>query len=64
MPFNAGGIIGGALPPMLAGALVATVGGWAVGLMMAILMLVSLSCAALLPETLGTTLTGPINGKS
>jgi metabolite-proton symporter len=64
LAFNAGGIIGGAVPPMLAGALVATVGGWAVGLMMAILMLVGLGCTALLPETLGTTLTGPIKGKS
>jgi MFS family permease len=56
LAFNAGGMIGGAVPPMLAGALVATVGGWAVGLMMAILILVSLGCTALLPETLGTTL--------
>jgi hypothetical protein len=31
-------------------------GGWAVGLMMASLILVSLGCTALLPETLGTTL--------
>jgi MFS family permease len=53
---NTGGMIGGALPPMLAGALTATVGGWAVGLMMAILILVSLGCTSLLPETLGTTL--------
>ena len=57
LAFNAGGIIGGAVPPMLAGALVASVGSWAVGLMMAVLMLVSLGCAALLPATLGTTLT-------
>jgi hypothetical protein len=58
--FNAGGMIGGAVPPMLAGALMAVVGGgaggWAVGLMMASLILVSLGCTALLPETLGTTL--------
>jgi MFS family permease len=56
LAFNAGGMIGGAVPPMLAGALVATVGGWAVGMMMATLILVSLGCTALLPETLGTTL--------
>jgi MFS family permease len=57
LAFNAGGIIGGAMPPMLAGALVANVGSWAVGLMMAILILISLCCTALLPETLGTALT-------
>jgi metabolite-proton symporter len=57
LAFNAGGIVGGAVPPMLAGALVATVGGWAVGLMMAGLILVSLCCTAALPETVGTTLT-------
>ena len=57
LAFNAGGMIGGAVPPMLAGALMATVGGWAVGLMMATLVLVSLACAALLKETLGTALT-------
>ena len=56
LAFNAGGMIGGAVPPMLAGALMATVGGWAVGLMMATLILVSLACAALLPETVGTAL--------
>jgi MFS family permease len=56
LAFNAGGMIGGAVPPMLAGALVATVGGWAVGLMMATLILVSLGCTALLPETDGTAL--------
>jgi MFS family permease len=57
LAFNAGGIVGGAVPPLLAGALVATVGGWAVGLMMAVLMLVSLCCTAALPETVGTALT-------
>ncbi|CNN01751.1 transporter [Mycobacterium tuberculosis] len=34
----------------------ATTGGWAVGLMMATLILVSLGCTALLPETAGTAL--------
>ncbi len=57
LAFNAGGIIGGGLPPILAGALVASVGPWAIGLMMAILMFVSLGCTTLLPETLGRTLT-------
>jgi MFS family permease len=56
LAFNAGGIIGGAVPPLLAGALVATVGGWAVGLMMAALVLVALCCTAGLPETAGIEL--------
>jgi MFS family permease len=57
LAFNAGGIVGGAVPPLVAGALVASVGGWAVGLMMAALVLLSLSCTARLPETAGTALT-------
>ncbi|KLO26322.1 MFS transporter [Mycobacterium haemophilum] len=56
LTFNAGGIIGGAVPPMIAGALAASVGGWAVGLMMAVLILTSLGCTFLLPETRGNTL--------
>jgi MFS family permease len=57
LAFNAGGIIGGAVPPLLAGALVATVGGWAVGLMMAALVFLALCCTAGLPETAGIELT-------
>jgi metabolite-proton symporter len=57
LTFNAGGIIGGAVPPLLAGALAASVGGWAIGLMMAIMVLISLGCTALLAETLGSALT-------
>ena len=56
LAFNVGGIIGGAVPPMLAGVLLASVGSWAIGLMMAILILISLGCTVLLPETKGSTL--------
>ena len=63
LAFNAGGIIGGAVPPMLAEALEASAGTWAVGLMMAVLTLVSLGCTLLLPETLGSTLQG-VTGES
>jgi MFS family permease len=56
LAFNIGGIIGGAVPPMLAGALAASVGSWAIGLMMAILILTSLGCTVLLPETMGSSL--------
>jgi metabolite-proton symporter len=61
LAFNAGGVIGGAVPPMVAEALEANFGSWAVGLMMAILLLVSLGCTTLLPETLGGTLTDTEN---
>ncbi|OSC41429.1 MFS transporter [Mycobacterium decipiens] len=56
LTFNAGGIVGGAAPPIVAGALATTVGGWAIGLMMAILILTSLGCTVLLPETRGSAL--------
>jgi MFS family permease len=56
LAFNFGGIIGGAAPPLLAGVLLATAGSWAIGLMMAVLLLISVGCTALLPETRGTTL--------
>ena len=56
LTFNTGGIIGGAAPPILAGALAASVGPWAIGLMMAMLILTSLGCTAALPETLGSAL--------
>ena len=35
----------------------ATFGGWAISLMMAILVLISFVCTFLLPETMGTSLT-------
>jgi MFS family permease len=56
LAFNLGGIIGGAIPPTSAGVLMATFGGWAIGLMMATLVLISLVCTFLLPETMGTSL--------
>ncbi len=53
---NVAGVIGGALPPLIAGTLLATYGGWAIGLMLATLALASLVCTYLLPETNGTAL--------
>jgi MFS family permease len=50
------GVVGGAVPPLIAGTLQATYGGWAVGVMLAAFALASLVCAYLLPETNGTTL--------
>jgi MFS family permease len=58
LAINLAGVVGGALPPLLAGTLLATYGSWAIGLMLAALASASLLCTYLLPETNGTTL-GP-----
>lgn len=51
LAFNLGGILGGAMPPLVAGALLAKYGSWAIGAMMAILILLSLLSTYFLPET-------------
>jgi MFS family permease len=56
LALNLAGVIGGALPPLLAGTLLATYGSWAIGVMLALLVSASLVCTYLLPETSGTTL--------
>jgi hypothetical protein len=48
---NLGGILGGAMPPLVAGASLAKYGSWAIGLMMAVLILISLLSTSALPET-------------
>lgn len=53
---NLAGVLGGALPPLIAGTLQASYGSWAVGPMLAVLALASLVCTYLLPETKGTAL--------
>jgi MFS family permease len=53
---NVAGIIGGALPPLIAGTLLATYGSWSIGVMLAVLALASLVCTYLLPETSGAAL--------
>ena len=56
LSYNVGGIIGGAVPPLVAAALLSTFGSWAISAMMAGLTALSLICVLRLPETLGTTL--------
>lgn len=51
LAFNLGGIAGGALPPLVAGALLVSFGSWAIGLMLGLLVLVSFVCTYALPET-------------
>ncbi len=53
---NFAGVLGGALPPLIAGTLQDSYGSWAVGPMLAILAFASLVCTYLLPETKGTAL--------
>jgi MFS family permease len=53
---NLAGVLGGALPPLIAGAVQATYGSWAIGPMLALLSLASFVCTYLLPETKETTL--------
>lgn len=53
---NIASIAGGVAPPLIAGTLHATYGGWAVGAMLAAFALVSLVCTYLLPETKGIAL--------
>ncbi len=53
---NLAGVLGGALPPLIAGTLQATYGSWVIGLMLGVLALASLVCTYLLPETHGTAL--------
>ncbi|OBH97717.1 MFS transporter [Mycobacterium sp. E2733] len=53
---NLAGILGAAVPPLVAGTLLATYGSWAIGLMMAALVVASFTSVYLLPETKGTAL--------
>jgi metabolite-proton symporter len=53
---NLASVVGGAVPPLIAGPLLVTWGSWAIGLMLATFTVISLVCTYLLPETKGTAL--------
>ncbi len=53
---NLAGIVGGALPPLIAGTLQATYGSWAIGPLLTVMAVASVGCTFLLPETRGTVL--------
>jgi MFS family permease len=53
---NLAGLVGGAVPTIVAAPLLATCGVAAIGAMMAAVAAVSLACTAVLPETKGTVL--------
>jgi MFS family permease len=56
LSLNLAGLVGGAVPTIIAAPLMATWGVTAIGVMMTAVMLVSLACTVLLPETKGTVL--------
>ena len=56
LSLNLAGLIGGAVPTIIAAPLLATWGVPAIGTMMAAMVLVSLLCTILLPETKGTAM--------
>ena len=64
LAMNLAGVAGGAVPPPVAGMLQATYGSWAIGCTLATLTAASLVCTYLLPETNGTTLSGPASRSS
>jgi MFS family permease len=49
--YNLAGIVGGAMPPLVAGPLAAVFGSVAIGVLLCALALLSLVCTAALPET-------------
>ena len=49
--YNLSAILGGAVPPLIAAPLGASLGPFAIGVMLSVLALISVVCAALLPET-------------
>ena len=53
LSFNLAGILGGAVPPLVAGALLASLGPWAIGLMLAVLVGIRFLSTYVLPETMG-----------
>jgi MFS family permease len=56
LSINLAGVLGGALPPLIAGTLLTTYGSWSIGAMLGALAATSLVCTYLLPETHGTAL--------
>ncbi|QGN35454.1 MFS transporter [Microlunatus sp. Gsoil 973] len=51
LAYSLGGVLGGALPPLIAVQLQASVGSFAVGVMLAVIAIISLVCMSRLPET-------------
>lgn len=58
LAINISGILGGAVPPLIAEPLSVRYGSWTIGLLLAVLVVISLWCSYRLPETRGTSLAG------
>ncbi len=58
LAFNLAGIVGGAVPPLVASGLLVAYGAWAIGLMLALLSLVSLLSTYAMKETRGLSISG------
>ena len=56
LALNVAGLVGGALPPMIAAPLVATWGGTAIGVMLGCFVAVALVSTYLLPETMSAAM--------
>ena len=56
LALNIAGLVGGAIPPLAAAPLTATFGAAGVGAMLGALVITSLICTYVLPETMGTAL--------
>lgn len=56
LAINVAGILGGAVPPLIAEPLSVHFGSWTIGLMLAVLVSLSLFCTYRLPETKGSSL--------
>jgi MFS family permease len=63
LALNLAGLLGGAIPPLIAGPLMATAGSLAIAAMMGLFVLTSLLCTYVLPETKGATLTSHRRGQ-
>lgn len=58
LSFNLAGILGGAVPPLIASGLLVAYGAWAIGAMLAVLAAISLLSTWMLKETRGTSIRG------
>ena len=59
LAYNLAGVVGGALPPVVAGYLSAQLGVWAIAALLILAVVVSLVSVLALPETSNSTLTAP-----
>ncbi|KFU81963.1 Sugar phosphate permease [Amycolatopsis lurida] len=58
--YNVAGVLGGAVPPLVAAAITAAYGGFAFGIFLAVLCLISLGCTLALRETRNAEMSEPV----